>query len=94
MSYISEIQDTVPRIMNYLWKRSVAEESGPCSTELEHSRIEETHATQSKIPTNPMSKEVILVGERKWNDILACESFKRDSSSRDLKIRHEIGASL
>ena len=47
---------------------------------MEQSRIEEIHATQCEIQTNPVyhSKEVILVGERKWNDILACESFKGD----------------
>ena len=60
--------------------KSVAEESEPCSTEMEQSRIEEIHATQCEIQTNPVyhSKEVILVGERKWNDILAHKSFKGD----------------
>ena len=44
-----------------------AKESEPCATELEHSRIEETHARQSKIPTVPVCyvQEIILVGERK-----------------------------
>ena len=69
-----------------LLERSIAKESEPCSAELEPSRIEENHATQSKIPTNPVyySKEVIPVGERKWNDISACESFKRDSLSAEI----------
>ena len=75
-----------------LLERSIAKESEPCSTELEQSRIEETHATQSKIPTDPvyLSKD----GERKWNDILACKFFNGDSLSRNLKIGHEIGTSL
>ena len=67
-----------PTSIELLLERSIANESELCSAELEQSRIEETHATQSKIPTNPVycSKEVIAVGERKWSDILACESFK------------------
>ena len=54
-----------PTSNDLLVERSIAKESEPCSTELEQSRIEETHATQSKIPTNPVyhSKEVIPVGE-------------------------------
>ena len=80
MSYISEIQDTIPQSSELHSERSIAKEGEPCSTELEQSRIEETHATQFKIPTNPVyySKEVIPVGERKWNDIPACMSFKGD----------------
>ena len=73
---------------------TIAKESGLCSTELEQSRIEETHATQFEIPTNPVycSKEVILAEEEKWNDIL---DFKGDSLQAEiLKIRHEIGTSL
>ena len=63
-----------------LLERSFAEESEPCSTEMEQSRIEESHATQFEIPTNPVyySKEVILVGERKWNDSPAHKSFSGD----------------
>ena len=69
-----------------LVERPIAKENEPCSAELEQSRIEETHATQSKIPTNPVyySKEVILVRERKWNDIPACQSFKGDSLSAEI----------
>ena len=96
MSYISEIQDTIPRVMNCFWKDLFAEESEPCSTELEQSRIEETHATKSKIPTTPVyySKETILVGEMKWNDILACESFKGDSLTGEISKLVMIGTSL
>ena len=75
---------------------SIAKERQPCSAELEHSRFEETHATLSKISMDPeyLRKEVVLAGERKWNDILAWESFTGDSFSRDLIIGHEIGTSL
>ena len=40
-------------------------------------------------------KEVIVIGARKWNDILACESFKGDSLSAELSklvmrlVRHD-----
>ena len=45
----------------------IAKERKDCSTKMEQSRIEETHASQFEIPTTPVyhSKEVILVGERK-----------------------------
>ena len=73
----------IPQVLNFFGQRSIAKGSELCSTLLEQSRIEETHATQYEIPTDPVynSQEVIPVGERKWNDILACKSFKGDSSS-------------
>ena len=73
----------IPQVLNFFGKRSIAKGCELCSTLLELSRIEETHATQYEIPTDPVynSKEVIPVGERKWNDTLACKSFKGDSSS-------------
>ena len=40
-----------PTSKAFLLERSVAKESELCATELEQSRIEETHAQQSKIPT-------------------------------------------
>ena len=54
-----------PASSELLRERSTAKEIEPCSTVLQHSRIEETHATQFEIPANPVyySKEVILVGE-------------------------------
>ena len=72
--------------MDLKFKRSIAKESELCSTELEQSRIEETHVTESKISMDPVycSKEVIHVGERKWNDTAACESFKGDSLSAEM----------
>ena len=61
-------------------------ESEPGSAEMEQSRIDETHATQFEIPTNPVncSKEVFLVGERKWNDIPTYNSFKCNSLSAEI----------
>ena len=61
-----------------LLERSVAKESEPCFTEMEQSSIEETHATQFEIQTNPVyySKEVFLIEERKWHDILAYQFFE------------------
>ena len=49
-------------------------------------QLQLSHATQFKIPTNPVhySKEVILVGERKWNDIPACKSLKGDSLQAEI----------
>ena len=75
------IQHIIPQVMTLLLERSIAKESEFFSKELEQSRIEETHATQFKISMDPVhySTEVVLVGERKWNDILACESFKGES---------------
>ena len=66
--------------------RSIAKESEPCATELEQSRIEETHAQESKIPANPVTirKKKILVGKEKWNDMLACRSFDGDSVSAEI----------
>ena len=54
-----------PAIHELLLERSIAKESEPCSTELEQSRIEETHATQFEIPTNLVyySKEVAPVAQ-------------------------------
>ena len=79
MSYISEIQDTIPRVLNTLGK-IYSKESESFSTELDQSRIEETHATQFDIPTNPVyfAKEVVPIGKRMWNQILAYKSFKGD----------------
>ena len=69
-----------PTSSELLVEGSVAKESEPCSAEMEQSRIEETHATQFEIPTNPVycSKRVVPVGGRKWNDIPAYKSFKGD----------------
>ena len=61
-----------------LLERSVAKESEPCSAEMEQSSIEETHAKQFEIQTNPVcrSEEGIPIEERKWNDISACKHLK------------------
>ena len=75
-----------PTTSELLCERSIAKGSEPCSTEMEQSRIEEAHATQFEIPTNPVycSKEVVLTEERKWNDIPAYKSFKGDSLQADI----------
>ena len=85
MSYLTKIQ-AHPTSKELLLERSIAKESELCATELEQSRIEETHAQHSKIPTDPVyfSKEVILGGERMWNDILACRFFDGDSLSAEI----------
>ena len=61
-------------------------ESELCSTELEQSRIEETHATQFEFRMDPvyLLKEVILVGERKWDENSACEFLHRDPRSAEI----------
>ena len=68
-----------PTSLEFLLNRSIAKESEPCSTKMKQSSIEETHATQFEIQTNPLycSKDVLLVEERKWNDILAYKFFNR-----------------
>ena len=43
-----------PTSKELLMERSIAKEREPCATELEESRIEETHARQSIIPTDPV----------------------------------------
>ena len=63
-----------PTSTEFLLERSFAKVSEPCSTELEQSRIEETHAKHFEIQTNPVynsSEEVTPIEDRKWNDILA-----------------------
>ena len=54
MSYISEIQDTIPRAMNYIWKDLLQKKVNLCCTETEQPRVEETHATQSNISMDPV----------------------------------------
>ena len=43
-----------PTSKELLMERSIAKEREPFATELEQSRIEETHARQSIIPTDPV----------------------------------------
>ena len=70
-----------PTSKELLLESSIAKGSETCATELEQSRIEKTHARQSKIPSDPVycMKKEISVGETKWNDIIACRSFDGDS---------------
>ena len=61
-------------------ERSVAKEREFGPTKMEPSwSIEETHSKQLKIQTNPVhncSEEVILIEERKWNDVPACQNVR------------------
>ena len=52
-----------PTSSELLLDRFIAKERELCSTEMDQSRIEETHATQFEIQTNPVyySKEVVLL---------------------------------
>ena len=56
----------IPQVLNFFGKGSIAKGSELCSTLLEPSRIEETHATQELVPANPVYcvKETALKGER------------------------------
>ena len=88
MSYLTETQDTIPRprVRNYFWKDRFQKKvhfvlqswSNPC--------IEETHATQFEIQTNPVyySEEVFPKEERKWNNILAYEHFRGHAFEAEL----------
>ena len=60
-------------------ERSIATKRELGSTKKGGMCSEETHAEQLKIQTNPAnnhSEEVILIDERKWNDILAYQYDK------------------
>ena len=72
-----------PTSEELLVEKSIAKDSEHCATELDQSRIEKTHAQQSKIPTDPVyySKEVTIVGIRKWDGVPACGSCDGDSLS-------------
>ena len=74
-----------PTNSELLLERSIANESEPCSTELEQSRIEETHATQFEIPTNPVyyAKEVVPFGERKWSKLVVRVVRRYDQDERE-----------
>ena len=71
-------EESLPQVLSDFWKDLLQETA---NLVLQKPSIEETHAMQFKIQTNPLfySKEGIPVGERKWSDILACESFEGDS---------------
>ena len=75
-----------PTSSELLLERSVAKESELCSTEMEQSSIEETHATQFEIQTIPVycSKEVIPIEERKRNDVPACKYFKGNTLQAEI----------
>ena len=92
MRCISSIRDTIPRVLNYCWKeillldRFLAKESELCSTELDNPASRKLMRRSPKLRQVQCTfqKEVIPVGERKWNDIPSCESFKGDSLSAEI----------
>ena len=53
---------------------------------MEQSSIVETHAMQFKVLTNLVydSKEVILVGDSKWNDIPACKFLRGNTLQAEI----------
>ena len=82
--YVEELHlndpDHNPTSSELLLERSVAKEREPGSTKMEpSSSIEETHAKQLKIQTNPVcncSEEFLPIEERKWHDIPACQQLR------------------
>ena len=93
--YVEELHlndpDHNPTSFELLLERSVAKERESGSTKMQQpSSIEETHAKQLKIQTNQVynySEEVILVGERKWNDIPACQQFRGNTFEAEVSRR-------
>ena len=67
---------------------SIAKKKEPGSTKMEPtSSIEESHPKRLIIQTNPVynsSEEVILIEERKWNDIPSCQYFKGHTSEAEV----------
>ena len=66
MSYISKIQDSPTS--SELLLETVTVKSEPCSSEMEQSSIEETHATQFENQTNAVyySREIFPIEENPW----------------------------
>ena len=78
-SYISMTQTAIPQVLNCYWK-DLLQKKELGSAKMEPSAaIEETHAKQFEIQTNPVcnySEDFIPIDERKWNDILAYKHVK------------------
>ena len=64
----------------------IAKGNESCATELNQSRIEETHATQELVPTGPVYnvKETIRTRERKWIDIPVNKFYKEYGFSAEI----------
>ena len=75
-----------PTSNELLLERSVAKESEPCSTELKQSRIQKNSCgvVLNSDESSVLFKRSYPVGERKWNDIPAFDSFKGDSLSAEI----------
>ena len=86
-----------PTSSELLLERSIAKERELCSTELEQSRIEETHATvRNSDEPSVLFQRSYSHWRRKeveWHSCLRVFQRKHPSS-RNLKIGHEIGTSF
>ena len=91
MSYLTEIQDTIPAVRSYFWKEILQKKrnlvlqswSNPAS-------VQNTYGSSALHERSFFPWE-----KRKWNDILACRSFNGDSLSAEIsKLCHETGTSL
>ena len=78
MSYISEIQNTIPQVRNYFWKDLLQKKANFV--------LQKWSILASMKLKRPVyySKEVIPIEERKWNDILAFKFFKGDSLQAEI----------
>ena len=86
-SYVLMIQTKI--LVNHKGvERPIAMQSEPGQANMEISwSIEETHASQPKIQSNPgngHSEDSIPSKERKWNDILANRNLKRNTFESDV----------
>ena len=86
-SYVLMIQTKI--LVNHKGvERPIAMQSEPGQANMEISwSIEETHASQPKIQSNPEnghSEDSIPSKERKWNDILANRNLKRNTFESDV----------
>ena len=91
-SYFISNQDPIPHVRNYCYEREresfffFSKETESSAAETNHSRIEETHATQESVPAHPVYcvKETIPMGERTWIDILANKWHQEDALSTEI----------
>ena len=86
MSYISEIQDTIPRVLTCLWKDLLQKTANLVLQSWSNSASRELMRRSLKYRRIQCTtqKKLFFVGARKWNDIPACESFKGDSLSAEI----------
>ena len=80
-----------PTSSELLLERSIAKESELCSTEMEQSSVEETHATQLKCT---IQKKLILLKKGSGMTFLPASFSKETLQAEISKTGHEIGTSL